>query len=63
MPCARCVLCAANFPVGRAGQTCPICKLDTLDGIENDEPHDDEDLVARINEANFQRYLEEHDRA
>lgn len=63
MSAARCSLCNANFPLGRAGQECPICKLDTLEGLENDVPDPDDDLVSRINEADFQRYLEAHDRA
>lgn len=55
---ARCSFCNANFPIELAGAECPICQIDTLDGIRDIAPDDEDELMHRINEAEFVRYYE-----
>lgn len=58
MPAARCFLCNLNFPVSIREQLCPVCQLERLDGIQNEDPDDPNDLLKAVTNARFERYLE-----
>ena len=53
---ARCSICGTNFPLSYAGEQCPVCLNEELDGIKNDEP--DDDWETKMNHARFERYYE-----
>lgn len=63
MPAARCSICGVNFGLEMAGETCPICEDEILEGIQNDVPDDVSDVTRLVNEAAFDRYLEKTGRA
>lgn len=63
MPCARCSMCALNFPIELSETECPACAIEILAGVANEGPHDPDDLHKAVTTAQFERFLEKSGRA